>query len=962
MSYQLSELAQLAWTQLWQVTTVAMISLLLVRVFCRHRPHLAYVLLLLVVVKCLTLPIWSSPVGVFSWSWVVPTRQNQIKESTTKVREAKETLERRSEVIDMSVAGVRAEDAVAAHTDLTPVRKALGLEVYLLLTWTFGALVCGAYVAATWLRHLRAIQKTSMPSTDCLTTLCQQVGEKIGLKRRVQLLVSSESYGPSCFGVFLPSVVLPEQLVTKVLNENIEPVLAHELIHIRRGDTLVALLQVLAGIVWWFHPLVWLVSRQMTREREKCCDAEVVASMSCNPEKYAQSILHVLRFKRSWRPTFLAVGIRPVDVTKERLETIMSGRYRLHSRTSWFCWLILIVGAMFVVPAQSQVVGPAIADKLSGQSEETNVKGKETTEDRILHEKWSNLAPVQVEMITRRHLNGLMRAAHGYHDEHGTLPPAAVPNPNLSPEKRLSGLVLLLPYFDQESWFETGRKSFEHDQIVKAKAIYDSIDMTKAWDDPVNMEAGKTLVPAFLAPGSGQFLDKNGYAVSNFALVRGFDGTDDGIFTDTLIKLSDVTDGTSATLAIGQINSNLGPWIAAGLSTSRHMYHPSHGKNPSFGSPFRGAGFFALCDSSTHLLDLERTTLKGLQAISTRSGEELVPADEFHRFSTGYRSIAEWKKISEGESPVPTVATFPVGTATAATPPAGWSEAREEIFNRSHELLKQLQTDDRFNLEEGEVLKFVSADINLETLNQLRRLHSEGGKRTAWMDFHPMGGQLAVVGWTYDGRTITEIFDSVLGLKVQYVKGDTELLKKKLLGDWLYRRDPREPHKLDPREVAVVADAISKGVDGTCQLELKTVEQPVYVATGDYQFNAVPGPDGKVHRIEGPVAEKADGDFWVPARRRKYSGRVVHSFDEFLDVWGEVLLTPIVDEVSKHPNKTDFFLRFSDKAVEELTEPLATATEKDVIMHFTKQTGLVLKKETRPIQVLFVRRGAASTP
>ena len=109
------------------------------------------------------------------------------------------------------------------------------------------------------------------------------------------------------------------------------------------------------------------------------------------------------------------------------------------------------------------------------------------------------------------------------------------------------------------------------------------------------------------------------------------------------------------------------------------------------------------------------------------------------------------------------------------------------------------------------------------------------------------------------------------------------------------------------------------------------------------------------------MAEKADGEFLIQPRRRKYSLCLVNSFDEFLGVWGEVLFTPIVDEVSKRPSKTDFFFRFGDKAVGDLTEPLAKATEKDVIMHFTKQTGLVLKKETRPIQILFVRRGAASS-
>lgn len=841
MNDQLSDLTQLAWAQLWQVTALALISLLLVRVFCRHRPHLAYVLLLLVVAKCLTPPIWSSPMGVFSWGWGVQTRQNQNVASTTKVREANEPLKWNSKVIGLPADDNRAGEAPAVNTELTSVRKTLGLEAYLLLTWACGAIVCAAYVAAIWLRHLRAIRKTSTPPTDCLTTLCQRVGEKIGLKRRVRLLISSDSYGPSCFGVFLPSVVLPEQLVTNVLNENIEPVLAHELIHIRRGDTLIALLQVLAGIVWWFHPLIWLVSRQMTREREKCCDEEVVAGTACEPEEYAQGILEVLKLNRPIEPAILMNGIWSVDVTKERLEAIMSRSTKLHSRTPWFCWVILLVLAVILLPGQTYLPKPVLAEDSSGDVESSEADG--------------------------------------------------------SNEKRNDSL-------------EFGP----------------TLERTVNDDDPalgdflIDLDTGKVFSPA------DELKSKSQEEFLEWFRKMGVDAMGEG---DMLLGIDMIAHPTS------QRNWNPHPRIFRQIDLGE----------PGTPVPITGHG-----------------KLPSTYFFKTREGGEGVL--QIVAFNTNPQSTKIRYKLVK--SPLRAAEPLPfdlyISNATAVTPPPDWPEKREELNKRIRESIKQLQTDARFSLKEGEVLKFVPADANLEPLNELRRLHSEGGKRTVWMDFHPMGDQLAVVQWTYgDDRTVADIFDSVLGLKIQYVQGDTELLKRNLLGDWLYRRDPREPHKVDPREVAVVAKAIAKEIEGMYQFELKTVEQPVYVATGDYQFNTVPGPDGKVHRIEGPVAEKADGEFWVPVRRRKYTGSVVHSFNEFLGVWGEVLLTPIVDEVSKHPNKTGFFLRFGDKAVENLTEPLATATEKDVIMHFTKQTGLVLKKETRPIQILFVSRGAASS-
>ena len=58
----------LAWSQLWQVTVLALAVGASVRLLCHQRPHLAYLLWMLVVVKSLVPPIWSSPTGVFSWA------------------------------------------------------------------------------------------------------------------------------------------------------------------------------------------------------------------------------------------------------------------------------------------------------------------------------------------------------------------------------------------------------------------------------------------------------------------------------------------------------------------------------------------------------------------------------------------------------------------------------------------------------------------------------------------------------------------------------------------------------------------------------------------------------------------------------------------------------------------------------------------------------------------------------
>jgi hypothetical protein len=236
-----------------------------------------------------------------------------------------------------------------------------------------------------------------------------------------------------------------------------------------------------------------------------------------------------------------------------------------------------------------------------------------------------------------------------YHDANGVLPPAVVPNANIPADKRLSGFVLLLPYLRRATYFKDekdGPDGIFDDQLGEmAKTLFDSIDLTKGWDDPANLKAARTIVPAFLAPGSGPFRDQHGYATSHFAFVRGVKGRDDGAFPEAggiaiLHGKATIADGTSNTLALGQIQDRLGPWTAAGLSTARHVYHPTDGPTVStFGGRFDGGCYFANCDSYAYFLDVAKTPARTLYALTTRDGREIVQSDSVIRF----RDATEWK-------------------------------------------------------------------------------------------------------------------------------------------------------------------------------------------------------------------------------------------------------------------------------------------------------------------------------
>src|SRR6185436_14489781 len=73
-------------------------------------------------------------------------------------------------------------------------------------------------------------------------------------------------------------------------NEALAWALRHELVHLERGDALMATLQSLVLALLWFHPAAWWFSAEITRLRELSCD-QVVVRGSGRRRSYALALL-----------------------------------------------------------------------------------------------------------------------------------------------------------------------------------------------------------------------------------------------------------------------------------------------------------------------------------------------------------------------------------------------------------------------------------------------------------------------------------------------------------------------------------------------------------------------------------------------------------------------------------------------------------------------------------------------
>jgi len=242
-------------------------------------------------------------------------------------------------------------------------------ELYcsLTLVWLFG---CLFFLTVWWQRH--CVMKTRLRkgepliSGSALETL-HRVKTLLRERRPVTLILSSDFPEPGVCGIRRPKLVLPKRVVEALTDQELEAVLLHEVAHVRRRDNLVSLFQSWLGCVFWFHPVVWLINRQLLQERERACDEEVL-SHTRNSQEYLSSLLKV--FRSSLGEKLAGASLITGSNLKRRIDHMRSHVSR-KSSVAWHRLMISgfvlawIVSVIATVPANQKVL---VAQQSSGSS------------------------------------------------------------------------------------------------------------------------------------------------------------------------------------------------------------------------------------------------------------------------------------------------------------------------------------------------------------------------------------------------------------------------------------------------------------------------------------------------------------------------------------------------------------------------------------------------------------------
>jgi len=153
--------------------------------------------------------------------------------------------------------------------------------------------------------------------------------------------------------------------------------------------------------------------------------------------------------------------------------------------------------------------------------------------------------------------------------------------------------------------------------------IYDSIELSKPWNDDANLPAMSRPIPTFLVPSVPHEPTDRGFATAHYSGVGGLIQTEQGLLPtgifekNSKVRIEEVSDGMSHTLIAGEIARALPAW--GDPENWRTIEGPLNQRLSSFGNAAGTGAHFLKGDGSVRFFS-NKTSPGVLQKLATRDG------------------------------------------------------------------------------------------------------------------------------------------------------------------------------------------------------------------------------------------------------------------------------------------------------------------------------------------------------
>ena len=184
--------------------------------------------------------------------------------------------------------------------------------------WIAGAVFLTARSLLAHWRFMQTVDREAMPVSAPMADLVTRIAAETGLRRPPRLVASLISRGPFVTGLFRPVIVMPAWFEDDYTPMEARAALAHELMHVRRGDLWALQVSELFVAAMWFNPLAYIARNAFRTDQEAACDADVLARCQTSPHAYGSTLIKAAKLHLP-EPAIAAGRLPLTHALKERL-------------------------------------------------------------------------------------------------------------------------------------------------------------------------------------------------------------------------------------------------------------------------------------------------------------------------------------------------------------------------------------------------------------------------------------------------------------------------------------------------------------------------------------------------------------------------------------------------------------------------------------------------------------------
>lgn len=214
------------------------------------------------------------------------------------------------------------------------------------IVWSIGTILCVTFFVISYLRCYFEFQLSSPVSND----LTEKWLSDYPLKRSIAIRQSSRISAPLTYGIFHPVILMPKDTDWEN-RQQLQYILLHEYIHIRRFDMVWKLIATLTLCIHWFNPMVWIMYKLFNQDIEFVCDECVVRRFGENSKSsYALTLIDMEEKKNGLTSLYNSFSKNAIE---ERIAAIM----KIKKNTLWGLIIsmavLIAIAILFATSAQN---------------------------------------------------------------------------------------------------------------------------------------------------------------------------------------------------------------------------------------------------------------------------------------------------------------------------------------------------------------------------------------------------------------------------------------------------------------------------------------------------------------------------------------------------------------------------------------------------------------------------------